>query len=208
MSLLWVLLVYEKFSLGNSLVVQWLGLCTFTAEGVGSVPGWGTKIPQAVRRGQKEKKKKFRLMFVDGSKQSGVKMRLLSVLQLKSETNWGDSGPQLCYRVALLNVRVAASMCRSPGVGTWWQTWWQWPLPGRAGCLLCADGLLVQLEAQARVPPAHWLPWEPIGWGQPSRTRNSSRDLQNRGADPSLPLHRFFLPSGPWPQALLPFGSN
>ena len=36
---------------GNSLVVQWLGLCAFTAEGLGSVSGWGTKILQAVQRG-------------------------------------------------------------------------------------------------------------------------------------------------------------
>ena len=28
----------------NSLVVQWLGLCTFTAEGPDSIPGQGTKI--------------------------------------------------------------------------------------------------------------------------------------------------------------------
>ena len=34
-------------NLGNSLVVQWLGPCAFTAEGPGSVPGWGAKIPQA-----------------------------------------------------------------------------------------------------------------------------------------------------------------
>ena len=32
---------------GNSLVVQWLGLCVFTAEGADSVPGRRTKIPQA-----------------------------------------------------------------------------------------------------------------------------------------------------------------
>ena len=31
----------------DSLVVQWLGLCAFTAEGQGLTPGWGTKIPQA-----------------------------------------------------------------------------------------------------------------------------------------------------------------
>ena len=31
------------------LAAQWLGLHTFTAEGVGSVPGQGTKIPQAVQ---------------------------------------------------------------------------------------------------------------------------------------------------------------
>ena len=37
---------------GNSLAVPWSGLCAFLAEGAGSIPGWGTKIPQAARRGQ------------------------------------------------------------------------------------------------------------------------------------------------------------
>ena len=37
----------KKNTIGNSLVVQWLGLCTFTAVGPGSIPGQGTKIPQA-----------------------------------------------------------------------------------------------------------------------------------------------------------------
>ena len=40
----------------NSLAVQWLGPGIFTAEGVGSVPGWGTKILQAARHGQKQNK--------------------------------------------------------------------------------------------------------------------------------------------------------
>ena len=31
--------------MGTFLVVQWLGLHTFTAEGMGSIPGWRTKIP-------------------------------------------------------------------------------------------------------------------------------------------------------------------
>lgn len=39
---------------GNSLVVHWLWLCTFTAEGPGSTPGQGTTIPQAVGLGQKK----------------------------------------------------------------------------------------------------------------------------------------------------------
>ena len=39
---------------GNSLVVQWLGLCTLTAEDLGSIPGGGTKkkkkkIPENLR---------------------------------------------------------------------------------------------------------------------------------------------------------------
>ena len=38
---------------GDSLMVQWLGLHSFTAEGTGSIPGRGTKILQAAQRGQK-----------------------------------------------------------------------------------------------------------------------------------------------------------
>ena len=38
--------------MGNSLVVQWLGLSAFTAKGVGLIPGQGTKIPQAAWRGR------------------------------------------------------------------------------------------------------------------------------------------------------------
>ena len=41
---------------GNSLVVQWLGLCAFPAEGSGSIPGQGTKIPQVAQCSQKRKK--------------------------------------------------------------------------------------------------------------------------------------------------------
>ena len=41
---------------GNSLAVQWLGLHAFIAKGSGSIPGWGTKIPQAMRHGQKKKR--------------------------------------------------------------------------------------------------------------------------------------------------------
>ena len=42
---------------GNFLAVQWLGLFTFTAVGLGSVPGWGAKIPQAAWHSQKRRKK-------------------------------------------------------------------------------------------------------------------------------------------------------
>jgi len=37
---------FEKISRsGPSLVVQWLRLSASTAGGVGSIPGWGNKIP-------------------------------------------------------------------------------------------------------------------------------------------------------------------
>ena len=38
--------------LGTFLVVQWLRLHASTAGGMGSIPGWGTKIPQAMGWGQ------------------------------------------------------------------------------------------------------------------------------------------------------------
>ena len=41
---------------GNSLVVQLLGLCAFTAEDAGSIPRRGTKILQATWLSQKKKK--------------------------------------------------------------------------------------------------------------------------------------------------------
>ena len=45
---------YNKKSLGNSVLVQWLGLQASTAEGTGLIPGWGTKIPHATWHGQKK----------------------------------------------------------------------------------------------------------------------------------------------------------
>ena len=51
-------------SIGNSLVVQWLGLFTFNAEGMGSIPGRGTKIPQAAQQGQKRKKKAIHSIII------------------------------------------------------------------------------------------------------------------------------------------------
>ena len=40
---------------GNSLAVQQLGLCSFIAEGPGSIPAQGNKIPEASWWGQKRK---------------------------------------------------------------------------------------------------------------------------------------------------------
>ena len=52
-------------NLGNSLVVQWLGLGTFTASWApGLIPGQGTKIPRAEWRSQKKKKKINRHLFL------------------------------------------------------------------------------------------------------------------------------------------------
>ena len=39
---------------GDFLAVQWLGPGSVTAGSPGSIPGWGTKIPEVTWRGQKE----------------------------------------------------------------------------------------------------------------------------------------------------------
>ena len=79
-SLSWVMISKEPFSRhthweslkplkmlrgGNSLAVQGLGFCVFTARDTGSVPVWGTQISQALQHGppttthvQKKKKKR------------------------------------------------------------------------------------------------------------------------------------------------------
>ena len=44
----------KKLFQGTSLAVQWLRLRTSTAGGTGLIPGRGTKIPHAVRCGQKK----------------------------------------------------------------------------------------------------------------------------------------------------------
>ena len=43
----------RSWETGNSLSVQWLGLRALTVKDLGSIPGWGTKIPQALRCSQK-----------------------------------------------------------------------------------------------------------------------------------------------------------
>ena len=45
---------------GKSLVVQWLGLCTSTISGQGSILVQGIKIPQALWHGGKREREKQR----------------------------------------------------------------------------------------------------------------------------------------------------
>ena len=47
---------FESSSLGTSLVVQWLRLQVSPARGMGSILGWGTKIPHIVWPQKKKKK--------------------------------------------------------------------------------------------------------------------------------------------------------
>ena len=42
--------IYGTVSLESSLVVQWLGLGTFTAKSQGLIPSWGIKFMQAKKK--------------------------------------------------------------------------------------------------------------------------------------------------------------
>ena len=53
----------KKKSEGTSLAVQWLRLCASNARGMGSIPGWGTKIPYVVWHGHKIKRKETKADF-------------------------------------------------------------------------------------------------------------------------------------------------
>ena len=52
----------KNWNLGNSLAVQWLGLRTSTAGGMGSIPGGRTKMLEATWCGQKRKRKKGKMV--------------------------------------------------------------------------------------------------------------------------------------------------
>ena len=52
-------LKHKTFKGINSLVVQWFGLCAFTAEDMGLIPSQGPKnVPQATWHSKEKKKKK------------------------------------------------------------------------------------------------------------------------------------------------------
>ena len=54
-----IILSYLKRNnaVGNSLLAQWLGLCPFTAEELGSIRGWETKIPKGEAKEEKKKER-------------------------------------------------------------------------------------------------------------------------------------------------------
>ena len=53
-----ICLSWRHPSMGIPWGIQWLGLCAFMAEGLGSISGWGTKTLKAKRHSQKKKKRK------------------------------------------------------------------------------------------------------------------------------------------------------
>ena len=63
-------------------MVQWLRLCALTVDGLGSIPGWGTKIPQAMKHGQKNKQTEY-VSYVREFKEIQVQHSIKKLLKLK-----------------------------------------------------------------------------------------------------------------------------
>ena len=73
-------------------MVQWLRLHAPTAEGMGSIPGGGTKIPQAARYGQKKEKQRNKgreaLKIQSKQNQFGIEIKF----------NWIDIYALICIK--------------------------------------------------------------------------------------------------------------
>ena len=82
----------KKWPPGNSLVVlEWLGLCTFTAEGVDSILSWGTKILQAALAGHlrnKNRKTDMTCSHLSFHGQSQGQLQSRSIAVVKEEAPW------------------------------------------------------------------------------------------------------------------------
>ena len=78
----------------NSLAVKWLGLHYFTAEAPGSVPGWETKIPQAMWHGQNKTKQ----IHKTGNEQVKSKLNVIEKGINKLEDTTAESIPNARQR--------------------------------------------------------------------------------------------------------------
>ena len=89
---------FKKSSCGNSLVVQWLGVCTFTSEVLHSISGRGTKIPQATWLHQKKKREAVVQGRVINKCHIALMMKYLSTLPLPTVqfSSVAQSCPILC----------------------------------------------------------------------------------------------------------------
>ena len=63
-------------------MVQWLGLRAFTAEDLGPIPGWGTKIlPQALQHSHQKKKMYVCVCFYENINFSHFEYKYTSLIK-------------------------------------------------------------------------------------------------------------------------------
>ena len=77
-------------------MIQWLGLHALTAKGLGLIPGWGTKIPQAAcysqkikeREREKQRREPLRLTSVSASGAQWITCKLAKAGPQRQEGRW------------------------------------------------------------------------------------------------------------------------
>ena len=110
---------------GSSLAVQWLRLCTSSAGGEGSIPGYGTKIPHAVQHSQKKGEGSKWDKVIPSSQNTGqrcnqphsnlcsdILVKQLGIRELKKlhQLRWSTQGPSqfLCWE-SIRGVKLSSS---------------------------------------------------------------------------------------------------
>ena len=114
----------------NSLAVQWLGICAFTAEGLGSIPCWGTRIPQAARCGPPKKKTKNKMQQynVGSTRMSGGTQNSIKKSE-RGETRFSKFSLSTVHKAHVKRLlRLSGPQRNLTGggrvavLGLWWET--------------------------------------------------------------------------------------
>ena len=115
--------VYDVF-LGMSLAASWLRLCSFAARGLGSIPGWGTEIPQKPQRKMAflaQSHSCFALQHkgraCDGRLVAAVPETHAARVPRPAPSVWQHCGPQSLWRRAGSRTAVGWSPSLLPGAG-------------------------------------------------------------------------------------------
>ena len=130
----------------NSLVVQWLGLCTFTSEGPVSIPGQGTKIPWAVWHGWGKKKRLISFQSTVAPENNG---KILNDCKGLISTELTPRGA--CPGIGLFN---------SPGAFS--KKWMSWKVSHPS---YWVSGIAYHLKRTGKMLLATNLQWKAIGNG-------------------------------------------
>ena len=86
-------------------MIQWLRLLTPSAGGLGSIPGWGIKIPHAKQWDQKKKKKEI----ISGDSWKATAFFLKTDIWSEKDSPWALKSPTSSHAILFLSVCVVAT---------------------------------------------------------------------------------------------------
>ncbi|KAB0338912.1 hypothetical protein FD755_025110, partial [Muntiacus reevesi] len=143
----------------------WLGLSTFTTLGLGSIPGWVTKIPQAVWCGQKKKNKKTQENEKVAQCKWEIKINMTPMGVMGAEAGWGLREQSLGLWIICLTPLFFITKVI------------QVPLMKTSDCLRVRDGLCSSFSSSIK--------WEQTFWGAKLLSGHDREDAESQTV-PSL----------------------